>query len=179
VQLNLDLAPEDRWTEIVKAYRGQLWQAYGLIAWLIPESFDYAFEVLAFWAKYMFQYQEMSREIQGIANTANIPFGKLFFVNFMYEFSTATKTFPICSSVVVRNSSNNILHGRNMDFFLWNRLSLLQAKVQFYRAGAYVATIDTYVGSVWALTAIKEYAFSITVDTRHPRPGEDGIKQVA
>jgi hypothetical protein len=116
VQLNLDLAPEDRWTEIVKAYRGQLWQAYGLIAWLIPESFDYAFEVLAFWAKYMFQYQEMSREIQGIANTANIPFGKLFFVNFMYEFSTATKTFPICSSVVVRNSSNNILHGRKFNF---------------------------------------------------------------
>jgi hypothetical protein len=177
-QLNLDLAPEDRWTEIVKVYNDKLWDVYTVLNWLIPSSFDPYFEGLAFWGKYMFKYQEMSREIQGIANTAKIPFGKLFFVNFMYEFSTTPLGVPACSSVVVRNATNNILHGRNMDFFFWNRLSRVQAKIQFYRAGQYVATIYTYVGSVWALTTVKEYAFSITVDTRHPRADEETFSGV-
>jgi hypothetical protein len=94
-----------------------------MLNWFIPMQFDYLFEVLGFWGKYVFRYQEMSQELQGISKATDIPFGKLLFVNFMYEFSTASIPLPICSSVIVRNATNNILHGRNMDFFFWNRLS--------------------------------------------------------
>jgi penicillin V acylase-like amidase (Ntn superfamily) len=51
-------------------------------------------------------------EIDAIAKLGNYPFEKVFFLNFMYEFST----FKACTGLLVRNSAGKILHGRNLDF---------------------------------------------------------------
>lgn len=47
----------------------------------------------------------------------------------MYEFST----FKACSGIIVRNSNNTIIHGRNLDFEFWNIFARLLARVEFYR----------------------------------------------
>jgi penicillin V acylase-like amidase (Ntn superfamily) len=52
------------------------------------------------------------REVDAIAKLSGLPFDKLFFLNFMYEFST----FKACSSILVKNSEGVVIHGRNMDF---------------------------------------------------------------
>jgi hypothetical protein len=81
-------------------------------------------------------------------------------MNFVYEFSVG------CSGIVIRNSENQILHGRNMDFPMFEYFSKLLAVVDFYVGDIYICTIDSVVGSVFALTGIKPGKFAINEDTR-------------
>lgn len=97
-----------------------------------------------------------------IAKLSGLPFDKLFFLNFMYEFST----FKACSAILVRNSEGKVMHGRNLDFEMWIILSKLVVTVDYYRGGQIIFSVDTVVGSVFALTGIRHGAFAINVDTR-------------
>jgi len=60
----------------------------------------------------MYKHQDFVNEIDAMAKLSGLPFDKLLFLNFMYEFST----FKACSSILVRNSEGRVIHGRNMDF---------------------------------------------------------------
>lgn len=50
-----------------------------------------------------------------MAELSGLPFDRLFFLNFMYEFST----FKACTGLLIRNDEGKILHGRNLDFEMW------------------------------------------------------------
>jgi hypothetical protein len=86
----------------------------------------------------------------------------MFFLNFMYEYST----FKACTGILVRTSEGKILHGRNLDFEMWHLLSNLVANVEYYKGDQRIFSVDTVVGSVFALTGIRHGAFAINVDTR-------------
>lgn len=58
------------------------------------------------------------------------------------------------------------MHGRNLDFEMWEILSKLVVTVDYYRGGKRIFSVDTVVGSVFALTGIRHGAFAINVDTR-------------
>ena len=75
----------------------------------------------------------------------------------MYEFST----FKACSGVLVRTDEGKIIHGRNLDFNMWEYLSNLVANVHYYRGDKLLYSVDTLVGSVFTLTANKPGAFSV------------------
>lgn len=75
----------------------------------------------------------------------------------MYEFST----LKACSGVLVRNDEGKILHGRNLDFNMWELISNLVANVQYYKNDKLLYSVDTVVGSVFTLTANKPGAFSV------------------
>ena len=75
----------------------------------------------------------------------------------MYEFST----LKACSGVLVRNDEGKILHGRNLDFNMWELISNLVANVQYYKSDKLLYSVDTVVGSVFTLTANKPGAFSV------------------
>jgi N-acylethanolamine-hydrolysing acid amidase len=80
----------------------------------------------------------------------------------MYEFST----LKACSGVLVRNDQGKILHGRNLDFNMWELISNLVANVQYYKNDKLLYSVDTVIGSVFTLTANKPGAFSVEVNTR-------------
>lgn len=80
----------------------------------------------------------------------------------MYEFST----FPACTGILIRNSEGKVMHGRNLDFEMWEILAKLVTNVEYYKGGKKLFSIDTIVGSVFALTGIRDGAFAINVDTR-------------
>lgn len=80
----------------------------------------------------------------------------------MYEFST----FPACTGILIRTAEGKVMHGRNLDFQMWDLLSKLVATVQFYKGGKLLFTADSVVGSVFVLTGFKPGAFAINVDTR-------------
>lgn len=86
----------------------------------------------------------------------------MFFLNFMYEYST----FKACTGILVRNSAGQIMHGRNLDFEMWHLLSNLLANVEYYQGQKKIFSVDTVIGSVFALTGIRHGAFAINVDTR-------------
>lgn len=100
--------------------------------------------------------------MRALSKVSGHPFPKLFFLNFMYEFSTLKE----CSGILIRDQNNKILHGRNLDFFAWGLLAKLVVKVDYYKGGKPLYSVDTVVGSVFALTGIRFGAFAINVDTR-------------
>lgn len=98
----------------------------------------------------------------------------MFFLNFMYEYST----FKACTGVIVRNDAGQIIHGRNLDFEMWHLLSNLVTNVEYYKGGQRIFSVDTVVGSVFALTGIRHGAFAINVDTRKAKHFYDDLISV-
>ena len=101
-------------------------------------------------------------EIDAIAKLANFPFGEFFFINFMYEFST----IKACSTILVR-TGDRVIHGRNLDFPMMRLISNLIINVEYYRGSQRVFSIDTVLGTVFALTGIRFGAFAVNCDTRY------------
>ena len=95
-------------------------------------------------------------EVQAIADLADLPFDKLFFLNFMYEFST----IKACSGILVRNTDGKIMHGRNLDFEMWELLAKMVMHVEYYDGDKKLFSIDHVAGSVFALTGQRFGAFS-------------------
>ena len=58
------------------------------------------------------------------------------------------------------------MHGRNLDFEMWELLSKLLVNLDYYKDGKYLFTNYAIAGSVFALTGVRPGAFSINVDTR-------------
>lgn len=83
----------------------------------------------------------------------------------MYEYST----FKACTGILITNSAGQVLHGRNLDFQMWDLLSKLVVNVEYYQGQKKIFSIDTIVGSVFALTGIKPGAFAVNVDTRYAK----------
>jgi hypothetical protein len=103
-------------------------------------------------------------EIDALSKLAGYPFGEIFFLNFMYEFST----IKACSTILVKNNGK-ILHGRNLDFEMMRLLSSLLVQVDYYQGSKKVYTTDQVLGSVFALTGIRYNAFAVNVDTRYTK----------
>lgn len=92
----------------------------------------------------------------------------------MYEFST----FNACTGLLLKNSAGKIMHGRNLDFEMWELLSKLVANVQYYQGQKRIFSVDTVIGSVFALTGIRHGAFAINVDTRTAKHFYDDLISV-
>lgn len=112
--------------------------------------------------------------MDALAKLSGYPFEKIFFLNFMYEYST----FPACTGILLRNEEGKVLHGRNLDFEMWEILSKLVANVEYYKGDKKIFSIDTVVGSVFALTGIRHGAFAINVDTRTAKHFYDDLISV-
>lgn len=159
-KVSLDDSPEVRWAPIIKDYHDALGHFMDYVNKLpIPEKF---FEGVEWYAKNVYSHKDFVAEVAAIAKLSGFPFDKLFFLNFFYEFST----FKACTGILIRNAEGKVMHGRNLDFEMWNVLSNLVANVEYYRGNQRIYSVDTVVGSVFALTGIRHGAFAINVDTR-------------
>jgi len=101
-------------------------------------------------------------EVEAISKLSGHPFDKVFFLNFMYEYST----FKACTGILIRNSAGKVMHGRNLDFEMWGLLSNLVTNVEYYQGSKRVFSVDTVVGAAFALTGIRHGSFAVNVDTR-------------
>jgi len=70
------------------------------------------------------------------------------------------------------------MHGRNLDFEMWELLSKLIVNVEYYKGGQRLFSVDTVAGSVFALTGIRHGAFAVNVDTRYAKSFEDDLISV-
>ena len=124
-----------------------------------PKTF---FDGVDWFAKNEFKYQDFVAEVSAVSKLSGYPFDKIFFINFMYEFST----IKACTGVIVRTDEGKIIHGRNLDFSMWELLANLAARIEYYKGGKLLYSVDSIVGSVFTLTAHKPGAFSVEVNTR-------------
>lgn len=75
----------------------------------IPKGF---YDGVEWYAKNEFVHQDFVNEVEAVSKLSNLPFEKMFFINFMYEYST----FKACTAILVRTAEGTIMQGRNMDF---------------------------------------------------------------
>ena len=158
--VSLDASLEDRWRPIVNDYYHHLKLFMDYFELMpIPEK---VFAAMDWYAHNMDKHQDFVAEIEAFANVSGYSFGRIFFLNYMYEFSTV----KACSAILVRNSAGRIFHGRNLDFEMWGLLSRLVVDIHYHQGKKLVYSINTVLGSVFALTGIRYGAFAVNVDTR-------------
>lgn len=158
--VQVDDPAEVRWAPMIRDYKHALdlfMAEFELIP--IPKKF---YQLLDWWAHNMFVHQDFVKEIDALAKVSGYPFGEIFFLNFMYEYST----IKACSTILVK-SAGKVLHGRNLDFPMMRLLSNLVVTIDYYQGHKKVFTIDHVLGSVFALTGIRYGAFAVNVDTRY------------
>ena len=162
-RVNIEDPPEVRWKDIIRDYHPYLERIMLFFDILpIPKGF---FDGVEWWAKNQYKHQDFIREVEVIAELSGMPFEKLIFLNFMYEFSTV----KACSSILVKNTEGKVIHGRNMDFEMWELVSKLMVNVAHYKEGKLVYTANAIAGMAFTLTGIRHGAFAISEDTRFTR----------
>jgi hypothetical protein len=70
------------------------------------------------------------------------------------------------------------MHGRNLDFEMYELFAKLLTNVEYYRGDEKLFTVDTVAGSVFALTGIRHGAFSLNCNTRKAKHFTDDLISV-
>jgi len=182
--INLDLAPQDRWTAIVQPMAAQINKTIYQVIDLLPAQIRNdiiskvdagAQQILdAFPAPY-------GDEIRGIAAATGIDVAALILYNIAYELEGG------CTSIVAEND-RQLYHARNLDFglfFGWDKqnetwqltedLRPLLFNAKFVKAGVNIYNTTQFAGFVGLLTGMKKGGFSISVDTRYDNSYWNGL----
>jgi len=118
--IDLDLAPEDRFTEVVTAHKHYIQAVMDILRVMFRG--DAAKQLL----NATVVSDEQRREMQGIADALSMPYEDAFMVNFFYELDEITsEDVPdewrqvmsrSCTGIVAQSSNGTIYHARNMDY---------------------------------------------------------------
>lgn len=117
---------------------------------------------------------DFGQEITGIAKTTGISPAIIFIYNIFYTI------FGACTSMITQNAAGEIIHSRNLDFGLWPDFDLkhgqvweltaamrpLVVNIDFQRRGRTLFKSTTFAGFIGVHTAMKQGAFSLSIDTR-------------
>lgn len=172
--IDLDAAPQDRWTEPVTHFKTEIQQLIDLIV-----SFDLAKTIITEIQKDSNSVLERfpndwGQEIASIAQIIDREVADVIFYNIAYE------VMGFCTSIVAMNTDGSVYHGRNLDFGLypdvnWSdvqweltqdlRPILFNANLTKNGETLYKTTV--FAGYVGVLTGVRENAMTITVDSRY------------
>jgi hypothetical protein len=113
--LDLDLAPEQRWIDIILAKSDAVNNIVTYLFSKLPHLVEP--EVVAFLnrdlAPLAGELGEFGKEMIGVSKASGLPLGQIVAMNIMYE------AFTVCTSIVAENQNGDIVHGRNLDFGLF------------------------------------------------------------
>lgn len=174
-EVNLDLAPKDRWTGIVAAKAPQIANLLEVITRLVPDKYLQPLLTKCnagapeeFLNRFPAGYGD---EIQSIADVTKIPVCEIIFYNLAYEILGG------CTSIIAQDPSGYMYHARTLDFGLgpfngtegqWQLTDALRPLIfnaNFTKGGKTVFYGTHYAGYIGFTTAVKP-GYSLTVDTR-------------
>lgn len=109
-KVSLNDPPLVRWAPLARDFKEPIARFMEYLDLLpIPKGF---YDGVEWYARNEFKYQDFVGEIDALSKLSGYPFEKIFFFNFMYEFST----FAACTGFLVRGQNGQVIHGRNLDF---------------------------------------------------------------
>lgn len=165
--VNLDLKPEDRWTDIVKNYKSEFSALLAQIKKMVPpEALDIVSLIGSDVEKYIpYPY---SMEILGIAQQVKgISVGDVILGNTLYEVTAyGHRNSKACTSIVAEALNGTIFHGRNLDYSFTSALRNMTIIVDFEQNGKVIYTGTTFAGFVGLLSGQKPHGYTITLDER-------------
>ena len=160
--VDLDLNPQDRWKQvgldyapILKVVKQEILKHYHIS----KELLEIADKIGSNLNKYI--PDPFSGELLGLANSSQIPIPELVLINLLYEITA------FCTSIVAENNTGQILHGRNLDYYIVPDLSSVVIDVDFKRSGKTVYTGTTFAGYVGLLTSQKPGVLTVTINERN------------
>lgn len=179
--INLDLAPEDRWTQLITDKKEQMVALVAHVRNLTKLVLgDRVFQII------IDHLDELSttlpspyrEEMVGISRVSGLPVSEVTLYNIFYE------VFTFCTSIIVQDSTGRLYHGRNLDFGLflgwnpkehtWQVAELLKPMVvqlEWRRSGELLYQSVSYTGYVGVLTAVKKDKFTFSLDERFSLEG--------
>jgi len=165
--VNLDLPPEQRWNELVDAFRPQLKKAVDFFEGRIPTLVRPAvLAALADLGDHMDETFEApyAAEVRGVAARLGVPTGLVLLTQFLYELSAA------CTSIVAETPNGQIFHARNLDYGngpdddYTATLKALTVDLDFQQHNTTVYKGTSFVGYLGLVTGMRPHAFSISLD---------------
>lgn len=179
-QVNLDLAPADRWTELGTDYGHHVKHILDVVIEIVnkidKDIIPFILSHLSTLAKTL--PREYVEEMQGLAKAAKVDFGEIVLFNVFYEL------FSACTSIVAQGENGDLIHARNLDFGLfvgwdfqnmtWPLSEALRPAVvtmEFQRNQKTLYTSAGFVGYVGVFTGVKPGAFSFSANERFSLDG--------
>ncbi|KNC52083.1 acid ceramidase subunit beta [Thecamonas trahens ATCC 50062] len=170
-RVDLDDAPTDRWTHIVREYKEDFVAIRAQLQETIREEAGprlgaFIESVLSTLMSTVTKMGAVyyGAELKGIARETGMPLGMLAVLQLVYEASAA------CTSIVVPCGEGPPVHIRTMDWEM-DFLRPLTIEVEFWRDGVPLYVAPTWAGAVGVLTACKTGAFSASVNFRLTEDG--------
>lgn len=173
--INLDLRPEERWTEIATKHsheiRDVISQVLKFSSQFVPEGVMETLKGMELDLVNDLPYP-YGAELQGIMRAVNISTAEAFFMNMIYElsafeFSTTTRVPKACTSIIAQTPGGEIYHARNMDYFFKGVLKNLTITLDFLENGQVSYTGTTFVGLVGLFTGQKPHSFTVSLNQRN------------
>jgi len=161
--INLDSAPEDRWTEAVQDHKNEIKA--------IVQGFKILFnkgeraQLVAALKQGM--PDEYLRELQGISTAAKMDYDNIIMANAFYEltsFQGVEAASRACTSIVAQNANGSMYLARNMDYP--PPLSVLQIDAQFVRGGLPVYRGTTFAGTIGIMTGVIPGSYAMAINAR-------------
>ncbi|KAL7841069.1 hypothetical protein SRHO_G00247600 [Serrasalmus rhombeus] len=175
--VDLDLAPSQRWKEVITDKKSDLVNMIQAIKDLansfVPSGrlidlVDRDLPLMVDTLPYPF-----NEEIKGIAAASGVPLGEVVLFNIFYE------VFTVCTSLVAEAPDGNLIHARNLDFGLfmgWDlknrswviteKLKPLVVNIDFRRSNRTVFKSTNFAGYVGMLTGMRPHVFTLTMNER-------------
>ncbi|XP_036439435.1 LOW QUALITY PROTEIN: N-acylsphingosine amidohydrolase (acid ceramidase) 1b [Colossoma macropomum] len=175
--VDLDLAPSQRWKEVITDKKNDLvnmiqaikdlanaFVPSGRLVDLVDRDLPLMIDTLPY---------PFNEEIKGIATASGVPLGEVVLFNIFYEI------FTVCTSLVAEGPDGNLIHARNLDFGLfmgWDlknrswviteKLKPLVVNVDFRRSNRTVFKSTNFAGYVGMLTGMRPHVFTLTMNER-------------
>jgi beta subunit of N-acylethanolamine-hydrolyzing acid amidase/Linear amide C-N hydrolases, choloylglycine hydrolase family len=157
-KVDLDSPPETRWAEVITSKKQEILSLTTFIKNSVnPMIIKYISSAVL--AGKTFD-SEIIKEFKGAANILNVDFNLILVGNFINEF------YSMCSSFIIRKTSGQILLGRNLDYFLNNKIRELSVQVDFYKSGNLLYRTMTFAGYFGVLTGLRPGSFGISLNAR-------------
>lgn len=166
--IDLDLAPEDRWTEIVEDHIGAIKSILQVLKVLF--SGDAQKQLL----NAVVVPDEFKREMEGIAKIVNATYEEALMGTMFYELSAVSEDLPeewqfvgtkACTGIVAQNSNGTVFHARNQDYP--PPFAPLQFDGVFMKNGQVLFEGTTFAGIVGiGGTCMSPGGFSVSIDAR-------------
>lgn len=159
--VDLDAAPEDRWTSIATEYKADIKDALEALfngrQGLGLDAIEIALQIGGESRLQTLFPGEILGELKGLARVIGVPLRKLAVANMFYDLIAAAPLAAVnhtgaCTGIIT-DAGGKILHGRNLDFGYTQELRRTFVQVDFQKAGQTLYTATAPVGMAFFNTA--------------------------
>lgn len=167
--IDLDLPLTQKWNETISYFSPVMNDMHDYIMGLLWDQLSIPSFVTNMGATLLELYmpfyydQDFIEEVNAIAELSNIKRGLIFGINFLYDLIA----HKACTSIVAMDKNNQIIHGRDLDYLLQDKIPHLMFHGVFQSNGATVFEGDCIAGYLGILTGARRNAYSITLNERN------------